>query len=221
MRQEKEGWKTLPDIVTKRIAGLSLGLIFSLPAVAYDLPEDMPARKPGLWEMVMTGTMDGLGKIGSKEQYCLDARADRALHDLFILRKELQVVHFDLNCQSPSFSRSGNVVSGEMLCRTNSQEDDETAGKDFRWKLTFESDSHVVLEEQDVARDMMFAGETRIVEEQRWIGECAADQKPGDGIMDRIGKRKKGEYDNIYQSREVVEKLLREGQEINRRLGPM
>lgn len=221
MEGEELRYERLPNIVVKSLAGLSWYALVALPAAAYDLPKDMPARKPGLWEMVMTGTMDGLGKVSSKEQYCLDARADRALHELFILRKELQVVYPDLTCQAPGFSQSGNVLSGEMLCRTNSQTDAEDAGKDFRWKYMFESDSHVVLEEHDTAREMLFSGETHIVEEQRWIGECAADQQPGDGIMDRLGKRKKGEYDNIYKSQEVVNKLLQEGKEINQRLGPM
>lgn len=221
MEGDELRYERLPDIVVKSLAGLGWCALVALPAAAYDFPENMPARKPGLWEIVMTGTMDGLGKVQSKEQYCLDTRADRALHELFILRKELQVVYPDLTCQTPRFDRSGNVLSGEMLCRTNSQTDAEDAGKDFRWKYTFESDSHVVLEEHDTARDMLFSGESRMVEEQRWIGECAADQQPGDGIMDRPGKREKGEYDNIYESLKVVRKLLNEGIEINRRLGPM
>jgi len=209
----------------KPIAWLGLFLFSSLPTSAYDLPKDIPVRKPGLWEMRMTGTV-GPNQVKAIKNYCLDANADRALHELSILRKELQVVHNDISCQSPKISLSGNLLIGQMACRTNAPDDGETAGVDFRWKMAFKNDSEVVNEEHSVPRDVMFLTENITIEEQRWIGECPADQKPGD-VLD-LGFNYNSDVwpnesrpDNIYESLKVVEKLLKEGIEINKRLGPM
>jgi hypothetical protein len=57
-------------------------------------------------------------------------------------------------------------MSGEMVCRTNSADDAETTGKDFRWTATFKDDGEVVIEEQNEARDILFSGEDRVVERQ-------------------------------------------------------
>ncbi|GGC06237.1 hypothetical protein GCM10007205_14290 [Oxalicibacterium flavum] len=205
----------------KVMAGLGLCMLMSVPARAHDLPDNLPVRKLGLWEMVKSGTMEGGAGFKGREQYCLDADADRALHALYILRKELQVVYFDVSCPPPKLEVAGNVFRGEMLCRTNAPNDDAAAGKDFHWEYIFESDSQVKLVEYGMARDILFVGNSEFVEQQRRIGDCAADQKPGDGIIDRPGSREQGEYDNIYESLKVMKKLLNEGREINQRLGPM
>jgi hypothetical protein len=205
------------------IAGMAL--LAAFPAAAYDLPKDIPARKPGLWEMRMTGTI-GPNQLKAIKRYCLDENADRALHELTIRRKELDVVYSDISCQPPKISVTGNVVTGEMACRSNSTTDSETAGQDFRWTMTFESDSEVVNEEHSVARDVLFPGENSTVERQRWIGECPAGQKPGDGLD--LGFNYNSEAwpaesrpINIQESSKVVEKMLKEAFEINERLGPM
>lgn len=204
-----------------RVLIIALGSGVYISSYAYDLPEEMPVRKPGLWEMRKTGSMEGGATLSMKEQYCLDADADRALHELYILRKELEVIYADVDCVSPRIRATQDSVHGELSCRTNSQNDADNAGKDFEWDYSFKSDSHVVVHERSVARDMLFVGESEFVEQQNRIGECAADQQPGDGVMDRLGKRKAGEYDNIYESLKVVKKLLKEGKDINQRLGPM
>jgi hypothetical protein len=209
----------------KPIAGLGLFLLTSFPAVAYDLPKDIPARKSGLWEMRTTG-MVGPNQVKAIKKYCLDARSDRALHELTILRKELEVVHQDISCQSPKISLTGNIVTGDIACRTNSPDDGEAAGQDFRWTMTFKGDSEVVNEEHSVARDIMFSGENNTVEQQRWIGECPADLKPGDMLnlgftYNSDAWPKENHSDNIHESLKRVEKLLKEGIEINKRLGPM
>ena len=207
-------------------AGFVIGIaLSSSTAAAYDLPRQFPVRKPGLWEMKMTGTV-GSNQVKAIKKYCLDASADRALYELEILRKELQVVHSDITCQSPNISVSGNVMAGDMACRSNSPDDDETAGIDFRWATTVKSDSEIVNEEHSLPRDVMFHMQNSTVEEQRWIGECPADLKPGDGL--NLGFNYNSDIwpteerrDNIYESSKVVEKLLKDGIEINKRLGPM
>src|SRR5690606_32422939 len=55
--------------------GLAMMLSGSVFAASYDLPDNIPPRKPGLWEMVETGTV-GPNKVRSIKRYCLDAKAD-------------------------------------------------------------------------------------------------------------------------------------------------
>ncbi|WP_188410651.1 DUF3617 domain-containing protein [Agaricicola taiwanensis] len=186
----------------------------------------MPARKPGLWEMRATGTV-GPNQVKALKKYCLGPSSDRALHELEILRNELQVVHSDITCQSPNISVSGNVMTGEMACRTNSADDDEAAGTDFRWTVTFKSDSEAVNETHSLPRDVMFHMDNKMVEEQRWIGECPANLKPGD-FLDLGFNYNSDEWPNenrragnIRETRKQLEKSLKEGVEMNKRLGPM
>ncbi|TKT75858.1 DUF3617 family protein [Aquamicrobium sp. LC103] len=211
--------------VTRRTTGLVLLFFTSFPAAAYDLPKEIPARKPGLWEMRTTGTV-GPNQLKGIIRYCLDASADRALQELNIMRRELEVVYSDITCQTPKISLTGKVLTGEMACRTNSSDDDQAAGKDFGWTTAFKSDSVIVNEEHSVPRDVLLLLENKLVEEQRWIGECPADQKPGDGLdvgfhynSDKWPNEAKPI--NIYESLTVVDKMLKEAIEINKRLGPM
>lgn len=212
-------------IVTQPIVGLCLLFSTSFPAAAYDLPKDIPARKPGLWEMRTTGTV-GPNQLKDIKRYCLDAGASQALQELHLLRKELQVVYNDISCQAPKFSLTGMVLAGEMLCRTNSPDDDKAAGNDFRWTTTFKSESEIVTEEYSAPQDVPLLLEINLVEEQRWISECPAGQTPGDGI-DVGFNYNSGTWPNeakpinIYESLTVANKMLKEGIEINKRLGPM
>ncbi|WP_170990133.1 DUF3617 family protein [Aquamicrobium sp. LC103] len=183
-------------------------------------------RKPGLWKMRATGTV-GPNQVKAIKKHCLDATSDRVLHELEILRKELEVVHSDIACQAPKFSLDGNVMTGEMGCGNNSLDDDEAAGMDFRWTTTFKSDSEIVNEEHSLPRDVIFHRENNMVEEQRWIGDCPANLKPGD-IVDLgfncnsdLWPNENRPADNIHEALNRVEKLRQEGIEINERLGAM
>ena len=213
------------SITSWTVAEILAAIALSTPAAAYDLPTDIPARKPGLWEMRTTG-MVGPNTVRAIKNYCLDAEADRALYDLNLLRKELEVVYTDISCKPPNISLDGNIMSGEMACRTNSTTDGETAGQDFRWTMTFKSDSEVVNEEYSIRRDIMFAGENNLVEQQRWIGECPTSMKPGDLVdlgfnYNSDAWPNENHPDNVHEALQRVEKMLKEGIEINKRLGPM
>jgi len=200
-------------------------MLAPVAGAAQRLPADIPARKPGLWEMATTGTV-GPNQLKALKRYCLDAGADRALHDLHLLQMQLEVIYSDVSCRMPTFTLGGSVLSGEMACRTNTPDDDEAAGKDFRWEMRFVSDSEVVLEEHSVPRDVLLLLENRLAERQRRIGDCPVDMKPGDSLdlgftynsEDWPNKANRG---NIHESLMVVARLLNEGIEINQRLGPM
>lgn len=199
--------------------------IMSSPLSAQNVPDQTPARKPGLWDMVTTGTV-GPNQLKAIKKYCLDADADQALRQLHVLRMQLEVIYHDINCRAPEIAANRNVITGEMVCRTNSQEDSEAAGKDFHWKATFASDSDVVLEERSTPRDVMLLLEIATTERQRWVGQCPAGMKPGDSLdlgftYNSDAWPNQANADNIYASVERLEKALDEGKMMNERLGPM
>lgn len=215
----------MKPIAKLTIAGAVAAIVLStLGAGAFDFPQDLPARKPGLWESVTTG-MQGPLQIEHVKRYCLDLRSDRALHESYVLGRELSVIYEDVGCEQPKLALSANVMSGEMICRTNSAEDAETAGKDFRWTATFKGDTEVVIEEQNEARDILFSGEDHFVERQRWMGECPADQKPGDMLDISVKTNGVETYkkppSNILEGLVIKRKLIKEAKEINERLGPL
>lgn len=199
-----------------------LGLLAaaSTPAAAYDLPSELPERKPGLWESVMTGTF-GPNEIKAVKRYCLDAEADLVLQETEIQSLELSVIYNDVQCQQPVVTRSGNLISGEMTCSAYKASVRPT-GKDFHWKTSYLSPSEVVIERYAVAHNIQGGGEDRSVERQTWIGACPEGQKPGDkvdfGAGYNGGKSTQKPYkDNIFENRNVLRKMINEANELNSR----
>src|SRR5690606_19236670 len=108
----------------------------------------------------------------------------------------------------------GNVLFGDMTCRTNSQTDKAEAGQDFHWTMTFHGDTEVTLEKQANPVEAMLLLDIDLVEKQRWVGECPADLAPGDYIDEGFNYSgdavpDKVRRDNVYESLKVVEKLLK------------
>lgn len=81
-------------------------------------------------------------------------------------------------------------------------------------------------EDHSAPHDLMLLLEINLVEEQRWIGEHPAGQKPGDGLdvgfnCNSDAWPNESRPINIYESLEVVEKMPKEEVEISKRLAPM
>lgn len=199
-----------------------LGLLGSAgaPAFAYDLPAELPERKPSLWEMIKTGTF-GPNEIEIVKRYCLDAETDPVLQETEIQSRELSVIYSDVQCKPPAVTRSGNVVSGTMTCEAFKASVRPT-GKDFRWKISYVSPSEVVVDEVAIAHNIHGGGEDRSVQRQTWIGACPEGQKPGDGVeffpAYNGGKSEKPRSANLFENRKLRTKMLNEANELNSRL---
>lgn len=199
-----------------------LGLLGSAaaPAFAYDLPAELPERKPGLWEMIRTGTF-GPNRIETAKRYCLGAKTDLVLQETEIQSRELSVIYSDVQCKPPVVTRSGNVVNGAMSCEAFKASVRPT-GKDFSWKISYLSSSEVVVDEVAIAHNIHGGGEDRSVQRQTWVGACPEGQKPGDGVEFRPayngGKSEKPRSANLFESRKVLTKMLNEANELNSRL---
>lgn len=140
-----------------------MALLLVLSGAAPVLAADMPARKAGLWEMKTT-TPDG--RAVSMQQ-CVDAQTDQAMQANVGSTAQR-------DCSKRDVQRSGNTITIDSACTV--------AGK-ARTSHTvitgsFESGYSMVTTNETAgmpARTMNIAA--------KWLGPCAADQKPGDIVM--------------------------------------
>jgi Protein of unknown function (DUF3617) len=141
-------------------SGLALLLIvtFAVPAAA----ADMPGRKAGLWEVT---THVASHPITMKQ--CIDAATDQAMQS--------HASSSGANCSKRDVQKSATGMTIDSVCTI--------AGKSMS--------SHIVISGSfDSNYTMTITSEggslpaaRTITLEAKWLGPCAADQKPGDTIM--------------------------------------
>ncbi|HZR71363.1 DUF3617 domain-containing protein [Bradyrhizobium sp.] len=140
--------------------GAVLGLLAAVPATA----EDAPARKPGLWEVKTS--IDDRGRAVTVQQ-CIDAATDQMLQ-----------------------SSTGPLAA--PICAKREVKKSE-GGMTIDTQCTFNgkpASAHAVVSGSfDSAYTMTVTAEgvdlpaTRMTMDAKWLGACAADQRPGDVVM--------------------------------------
>jgi len=152
------------------IASLALFALLSSPAAALDLP----ARKPGLWEMKMV--FEGRSLPPHTSQHCIDAETDRMMNATgtamtkdMCAKMDVQKVGdtfvIDAVCKmGPSTNIARSVVSGDFNSAYTVKVSSQTEGGP---KLPGTPPD----------------GKSEMTIEARWTGACKGDQKPGDIIM--------------------------------------
>jgi hypothetical protein len=129
--------------------------------------EDMPMRKPGLWEIKMA--FDGRQMPAQTMQQCIDAKTDEAM------RQPPGSEDATRQCSAPAINRSGGTMTIDTNCtiagKTSKTHTVITGSFDssYNMKMSFESDG---------ASNGM-----SMTMDARWLGACKADQRPGDMIM--------------------------------------
>ncbi len=144
---------------------LSLSFLFvSIQAVA----DDLPSRKPGLWQIDMVGTG------GQSMKQCIDAATDKAMMEM----GQDMAKKMGGGCSKNEILREGEKVIINAECtfaQTKMISKTEISG-DFNSKYTTVTSTKY---------DPPFMGQSS--NEMRmtatWLGACAADQQPGDMIM--------------------------------------
>jgi hypothetical protein len=152
-----------------------IGLLVATPAFA----DDMPTRKPGLWEMKLGGGPAGTTAI----QHCTDAATDKALNASAIAAG-------DQDCSKRDIKKTAGGMTIDSTCTI--------AGRNVT--------SHIeVVGSFDSAYTMKISGnvagggsgsssgggqlpagmptQMTLTMEAKWLGPCKPDQKPGDMIM--------------------------------------
>jgi uncharacterized protein DUF3617 len=131
--------------------------------------EDLPKRKPGLWEMTM---LSAEGKRGSMTgRVCIDAATDAALTS-FGLGMASQM------CSKRDIRVSGNIATIDMVCKVG--ESQQTSHSTITYTG---NDSYRINMRAHFEPPFLGKSDSTMTQAARWTGACPADMKPGDLVM--------------------------------------
>lgn len=154
----------------RRIAVAAALSIIVAPALALDLP----ARKPGLWQLEMS--FEGRNMPPMKTQQCIDAETDRMLNAVgSSMGKEA--------CAKQDIQRVGDTIVVDSVCDFGGAKtvSHGVVSGDFNSAYTVKVDSK--REGGRAIPGMPADGSSHMTIAAKWLGACKAGQKPGDIIM--------------------------------------
>jgi hypothetical protein len=124
---------------------------------------DLPTRKAGLWEITT-----GMGDHAVKMQQCVDAATDQAMQARAGTAPQR-------DCSKHDVQKSGNTTTIDAVCTA--------AGKSRTSHIviigSFDSEYTLTVTSQTEGQPARPPATLNA----KWLGPCAADQKPGDMIM--------------------------------------
>lgn len=154
----------------RRLAMIAAAVFTAAPVFAFD----MPARKPGLWEI----KMDFVGRKlpAHVVKQCIDAASDKVMNSQF--GGSVQEA-----CSKQDMQKSSGSITIDSLCKFG----DATTTSHAVVTGNFDSAYTVhITSTREGGRPlpgMAPSGATEMTVAAKWLGPCAADQKPGDMIM--------------------------------------
>ena len=149
---------------------IAIATACALPAQALDLP----ARKAGLWEMKMT--FEGRNLPSQTSQHCIDAATDKQMNSVGgSTTRE--------NCSKQDVQRVGATIVVDSVCKLGDATTTSHAvvSGDFNSAYTVKVTSK--REGGRALPGLPADGASNMTIEAKWLGACAAGQKPGDMIM--------------------------------------
>ena len=175
----------------------AVAILIVTPAAALDLP----ARKAGLWEI--TTTMDGQNMPAQVAQQCIDAETDKLMNSFgsdmrkdACSKQDVQKVGatfvVDLVCKfGPMTSTSRGVVSGDFNSAYTVKVSSKREGGPNMPGMP------------DISNNLTI--------EAKYLGACAADQKPGDIIMAGGRKMNIRDLENMQNKMQDMMKNMPKG----------
>jgi Protein of unknown function (DUF3617) len=140
-----------------------LGVIGAVPASAAELP----SRKPGLWEIKVN--LESRNIPGQTMQQCIDAATDQMMQSGTGPAGQNA-------CSKRDVQQSAGAITIDSVCtvggKATTSHAEITGSFDSAYTMTMTT---------DVATAP--GGKSVITMAAKWLGPCAADQKPGDMIM--------------------------------------
>ncbi len=152
---------------------LILAAIATLVPLAPASAIDLPARKPGLWELTMT--FEGRNLPPRVTQNCIDAQTDAMMN---AAGNEMS----SGMCSKQDVQKTGGTIVTDSVCKIGNATvtTHGVISGDFNSAYTVKSASK---REGAPMPGMPANGETKMTIEAKWLGACRPDQKPGDMIM--------------------------------------
>lgn len=140
------------------------------PALALDLPP----RKAGLWELKME--FEGRNLPAQVMRQCVDPETDKLMNMNFAGSNEQA-------CSKQEMSRNGNSITIDSVCKfgeaTTTSHAVMTGSFDSAYSVRVSS----TRSGGPPLPGMAPGAETHMAIAAKWLGPCAAGQKPGDVIM--------------------------------------
>jgi hypothetical protein len=144
-------------------SGMAFVIVLTCAVPASASAADLPARKAGLWEMTTTTN----GRTMPIKQ-CIDAATDQAMQANTSQSSQR-------TCSKRDIKKSGDTTTVDSVCtaagKTLTHHMVITGSFDSGYTMTITTEGDGI----PVARNITIAA--------KWTGPCAADQKPGDMIM--------------------------------------
>jgi hypothetical protein len=157
--------------MTRQLFSLCLtsALLAALP-VSIARADELPMRKPGLWEMKMARVGSMLPEMTL--QHCTDETTDKEMSTAFApMAKEI--------CSKRDVEKTATGYVSDSVCSVGgvSMTSHSDISGDFDSAFTVKSTSHSEGGPSVVPR------EVNMTVEAKWLGPCKANQKPGDIVM--------------------------------------
>jgi hypothetical protein len=155
--------------MTRQLVSLCLGscLLALLPASVVRADE-LPLRKPGLWEMKMVKSGSPLPSMTI--QHCTDETTDKEMSTTFSpVSKEA--------CSRREVQKTATGYVSDSVCSASgvsvTSHSDITGDFNSAYIVKFTSHTEGAVGAHDIASSI----------EAKWLGACKPDQKPGDVVM--------------------------------------
>jgi hypothetical protein len=153
-----------------RLSLVAFALVCAQPAAALDLP----ARKPGLWEIKMTS--EGHGMPPTTSEHCIDAETDKLMNSMGDnMRQDM--------CSKRDMQKVGSTIVVDSVCKMGPMTitSHGVVSGDFNSAYTVKVSSK--REGGPAIPGMPADGTSNMTIDAKWMGACKADQKPGDMIV--------------------------------------
>ena len=147
-----------------------LVMLCAIATAALAAPVEMPNRKPGLWEVAINRSG---GHIPSQTvQHCTDATTDKDMSGTFApMTKDM--------CSKQDMQKTATGMTIDSTCNIGGM----TSVSHMEVIGDFNSAYTVKITSQNSGGPAGMPHETSTTMEAKWLGDCKADQKPGDMIM--------------------------------------
>lgn len=155
----------------RRLALIAVCLASASPAAALD----MPARKPGLWELTMA--FEGAKIPPRVMQQCIDTATDKLLNANFGGGSAQE------SCSKQDTQHVGDTIVINSVCKFGAATTTSHAVVTGKFDSAYSVDVTSTRAGGAPVPGMPPGGATHMKMDAKWLGPCARDQKPGDVIM--------------------------------------
>jgi hypothetical protein len=163
----------------RRLAGFAVPFVIAIGVGCLYAPPpaaalDMPVRKAGLWELKME--FAGRNLPAQVMRQCTDAATDKMMNLNFGGSNEKA-------CSKHDVSMNGGAITVDSVCKFGDATTTSHAVVSGSFDSAYTVDVASTSEGGRSIPGMPPGGATHMKIEAKWLGPCAAGQKPGDVIM--------------------------------------